>query len=134
MEDWWRPLDPHDSSGFRSRPIRKTKTTNRLARRGNAENKSSSATKDDDGLTFTFGKQRWTWTSGTVTNIVKVFSKTKGLDEFENTRTLLQSMNRKWREEREEQRRRKHQNKKRVYEFTCSRSYMFHIIFLHITQ
>ena len=62
MEDWWRPLDPHDSSGFRSRPIRKSKTTNRLARSRNAENKSVTT---DDGLAFTFGKHRWTWTSGT---------------------------------------------------------------------
>ena len=43
-------------------------------------------------------------------------SKTKGLDEFEDTRTLLQSMNRKWREEREEQLRRLQQKKKRMYD------------------
>ena len=49
MEDWWRPLDPHDSSGFRSRPIRKSKTTNRLARSRNTENKSVTT---DDSLAF----------------------------------------------------------------------------------
>ena len=115
MEEWWRPLDPHDSSGFRSRPIRKARTTNRLARKASMATSSSGRTdnnnKTNDSLTFTFGKQRWTWTSGTLTNVVKIFSK-RNEDEFEDTRTLLKSMNRKWREEREEQLRRRQQKKR----------------------